>query len=45
MWWTKIAEPYPPRLCQSVALAFDSALVAKRASRVERLAGRVSAEP
>jgi len=44
-WWTKIAEPYPPRLCQNVALAFGNAMVAKRASRFERLASAVSAKP
>ena len=26
MWWTKIAESYPPLLCQSVALVSDNAL-------------------
>jgi hypothetical protein len=45
VWWTKVAEPYPPRLCRNVALAFDNALVARRASRFERLAAKVSAEP
>ena len=29
--WTKIAEPYPNKLCKAFALAFDSGLAARRA--------------
>ena len=29
--WTAVAEPYPPRLCRALALAFSEALVALKA--------------
>ena len=40
-YWTKIAEPYPKRLCLQLALAFDSGIACRR----WRLASAVLPEP